>query len=123
MIEIPDQFKEKFTGLLGQEEAGKLLDSLAEPSKKAYRINSLKEGAVVYSQEEAVPGIPNAYYGGVSGKDPEWTAGMVYSQDPAAMFPAQAIPVKPGDKVLDLCAAPGGKSTALAQKLQGEAYW
>lgn len=98
MIEIPDQFKEKFTGLLGQEEAGKLLDSLAEPSKKAYRINSLKKGAVVYPQEEAVPGIPNAYYGEVSGKDPEWTAGLVYSQDPAAMFPAQAIPVKPGDK-------------------------
>ena len=46
MIEIPDQFKEKFTSLLGQEEAGKLLDSLAEPSKKAYRINSLKKGAV-----------------------------------------------------------------------------
>lgn len=50
MIEIPDQFKEKFTGLLGQEEAGKLLESLAEPSKKAYRINSLKKGAVAYPQ-------------------------------------------------------------------------
>ncbi len=120
MIEIPDQFKEKFTGLLGQEEAGKLLESLQEPSKKAYRINSLKKGAVAYPQEEAVPGIPNAYYGEVYGKDPEWTAGLVYSQDPAAMFPAHAIPVKPGDKVLDLCAAPGGKSTALAQKLEGQ---
>ena len=36
------------------------------------------------------------------------------------MYPAEQLPVEPGDKVLDLCAAPGGKSTKLAVKLQGE---
>ena len=36
------------------------------------------------------------------------------------MLPAAALPVRPGDRVLDLCAAPGGKSTALAEKLKGE---
>ena len=36
------------------------------------------------------------------------------------MAPASLLPVEPGDKVLDLCAAPGGKSTELAAKLQGE---
>ena len=36
------------------------------------------------------------------------------------MTPAQLLPVEPGDKVLDVCAAPGGKSTELAAKLQGE---
>ena len=36
------------------------------------------------------------------------------------MAPAAFLPVEPGDRVLDLCAAPGGKSTALAAKLQGE---
>ena len=67
-----------------------------------------------------VPGIPNAYYGEISGKDVEWTSGTVYSQDPAAMFPAHLTDVAPGDRVLDLCAAPGGKSTALGEKLQGQ---
>ena len=41
-------------------------------------------------------------------------------QEPSAMAPAAFLPVEPGDRVLDLCAAPGGKSTALAAKLQGE---
>ena len=36
------------------------------------------------------------------------------------MAPAACLPVTPGDRVLDLCAAPGGKSTALAAKLKGE---
>ena len=36
------------------------------------------------------------------------------------MAPAAVLPVEPGDKVLDVCAAPGGKSTELAAKLQGK---
>ena len=36
------------------------------------------------------------------------------------MTPAEILPVKPGDRVLDICAAPGGKSTELAAKLQGK---
>lgn len=45
---------------------------------------------------------------------------VYYLQEPSAMAPAAFLPVEPGDRVLDLCAAPGGKSTALAAKLQGE---
>ncbi|MDD6719281.1 MAG: RsmF rRNA methyltransferase first C-terminal domain-containing protein [Lactobacillus porci] len=121
MLEIPAQFKEKFAQLLGEDEAARLFKALDEPSKKAFRINSLKKGAAVsYDLSRPVPGIPNAYYGEISGKDVEWTSGTVYSQDPAAMFPAHLTDVAPGDRVLDLCAAPGGKSTALGEKLQGQ---
>ena len=65
-----------------------------------------------------MPEIKHAYYGEISGEDPEWVSGYVYSQDPAAMFPAAISTVKPGEKVLDLCAAPGGKTTALGEQLK-----
>ncbi|MGI6606628.1 MAG: RsmF rRNA methyltransferase first C-terminal domain-containing protein [Peptococcia bacterium] len=53
-------------------------------------------------------------------KHPYYQAGIYYLQEPSAMSPAACLGVKPGDKVLDLCAAPGGKSTQLAAALQGK---
>lgn len=52
-------------------------------------------------------------------KHPYYYAGLYYIQEPSAMLPASVLPVTPGDRVLDLCAAPGGKSTHLAAKLGG----
>ena len=48
------------------------------------------------------------------------TAGAFYIQEPSAMAPAELLPVSPGNRVLDLCAAPGGKSTRLWERLCGE---
>ena len=53
---------------------------------------------------------------------PWYHAGLWYLQEPSAMGPAAFLPVRPGDRVLDLCAAPGGKSTALAGKLEGRGF-
>lgn len=53
-------------------------------------------------------------------KNPYYFAGLYYIQEPSAMTPAMVAGIKPGDKVLDLCAAPGGKSTQAASYLQGE---
>ena len=53
-------------------------------------------------------------------KHPYYQAGIYYLQEPSAMSPAACLGVKPGDKVLDLCAAHGGKSTQLAAALQGK---
>lgn len=50
-------------------------------------------------------------------KSPYYHAGLYYIQEPSAMLPASVLPINEGDKVLDLCAAPGGKSTQLAAKL------
>ncbi|HCE77865.1 MAG TPA: SAM-dependent methyltransferase, partial [Lachnospiraceae bacterium] len=50
---------------------------------------------------------------------PYYAAGLYYLQEPSAMTPASRLPVKDGDRVLDLCAAPGGKATELAAKLHG----
>lgn len=53
------------------------------------------------------------------GKHPFHEAGLYYIQEPSAMAPAELLEVCPGERVLDLCAAPGGKSTLLAEKLKG----
>ena len=49
-----------------------------------------------------------------------YQAGLYYLQEPSAMASAACLGVRPGEKVLDLCAAPGGKSTQLAALLQGQ---
>ena len=54
-----------------------------------------------------------------AGKTAAHDAGAFYLQDPGAMIPAEALDVRPGEKVLDLCAAPGGKTTQLGLALAG----
>ncbi|WEV40703.1 RsmB/NOP family class I SAM-dependent RNA methyltransferase [Lactobacillus sp. ESL0681] len=122
MRELPSKFVSKYQALLGKNDAAALFTAIASPSKKAFRVNPLKSTAKQYadSQVVPVPGITEAYYGQVSGQDPEWISGLVYSQEPAAMFPGQIADVKAGERVLDLCAAPGGKSLFLGEKLQDQ---
>lgn len=72
---------------------------------------------------ERIPWIPNGYF--VSREDepaghPFYAAGLYYLQEPSAMTPASRLKVMPGDRVLDLCAAPGGKATELAAGLAGD---
>ncbi|OYR87419.1 RsmB/NOP family class I SAM-dependent RNA methyltransferase [Lactobacillus taiwanensis] len=118
---LPAEFIEKYQKLLG-EESNNFFEAIDKQSKKGFRLNPLKYNYqdVQYSLKEPIEFTSDGYYGGVSGRDSEWTGGYVYSQDPSAMYPAVALDVKPGDIVLDLCAAPGGKSTALASALRNE---
>lgn len=122
MNQLPKEFVSKYQKLLGKEESQALFNAIEnDNTKKGFRLNSLKNDfeKVKYSLNEPVPFASNAYYGTVSGNDVEWVSGNVYSQDPSAMYPAQIADVQPGERVLDLCAAPGGKSTALAERLAG----
>ena len=118
-MSLPIEFVEKYKNLLGEEESSKFFTAIDSPSKKGFRLNPLKNNYqdVQYSLKEPIEFTKDGYYGEISGRDSEWTGGYVYSQDPSAMYPAVSLNVKPGDKVLDLCAAPGGKSTALASLL------
>ena len=54
------------------------------------------------------------------GKHPLHEAGAYYIQEPSAMAPVAYMDIRPGDRVLDLCASPGGKSTQIAALLRGE---
>ena len=73
--------------------------------------------------KERIPWAENGYYlplDSTLGAHPLHEAGAYYLQEPSAMAAAAALHPQPGDKVLDLCAAPGGKSTQLAAYMQGE---
>ena len=54
------------------------------------------------------------------GRDPLYHAGVFYPQEASAMLPAQVLNAKPGDIVLDMCAAPGGKACRIGEDLRGE---
>ncbi len=91
------------------------------------RINSLKDNAKDAVEEEfgkmeEVPWCASGCYiqkDKISGNHPYHLGGLFYFQEPSAMAAAEALPIEKGDFVLDLCAAPGGKSTHLAAKLGG----
>ena len=109
--------------LLGDEYQA-YLDSFEEPRIYGLRVNTLKwtpeQCRQVYGDFQQVPWIANGLLYPEErrmAKDPYYYAGLYYLQEPSAMTPASVLPVEPGDRVLDLCAAPGGKSTELGAKL------
>lgn len=124
---LPEKFKKRMQEMLGDEYAA-YEESLNHPCKSGIRLNTLKLNAEQFRaisgfQLKKIDWIDNAFYYGeedVPSKHPYYYAGLYYIQEPSAMTPAFLFDVEPGDRVLDLCAAPGGKSTALAAKLQGK---
>ena len=72
---------------------------------------------------DPIPWAKDGFYlplDSLAGAMPAHEAGAYYLQEPSAMAAAAALAPQPGEKVLDLCAAPGGKSTQLAAYLKGE---
>ena len=116
-MNFPEGFVKKYEEILG-DEARAFLASFDDEAISAFRVNPLKESQIRYSDE--IPNTLWGYYGKVSGKSPEHVTGLIYSQEPAAQMVAQVAQPSPGMKVLDLAAAPGGKSTQLAAYLAGE---
>ena len=129
--QLPVAFLLKMQELLGKE-YGQYLESFKEEWKPGLRVNTWKLeprelAKLVPWNLEPVPWADNGFYydGTLDGevlrpsKHPAYYAGLYYLQEPSAMTPAAMLPVVPGDRVLDLCAAPGGKSTELASKLKG----
>jgi len=100
----------------GDAQAGEM-DSL--PAEDGGQACSLFSGAKVPWCEKGY------YYPGEEcspAKHPYYYAGLYYIQEPSAMIPASILPVVSGDRVLDLCAAPGGKATELGSRLRGTGF-
>ena len=113
-MRFPTGFEEKYQRLLGKE-AASFFSTFDQEPISAFRTNPLKEGRVTFSNP--IPGTKWGYYGKVSGKSPEHVTGLIYSQEPAAQMVAQVAHPHEGMRVLDLAAAPGGKSTHLLSYL------
>ena len=124
MIELPIPFKNRMKETLG-DEYNSFIDAYSRPSLHGFRVNSLKitpdELLKIFPYSKgSVPWCDTGfYYDSGFGKHPCHRAGLFYSQEPSAMISAELLNVEEGDVVLDLCAAPGGKSTHLASKLNG----
>lgn len=126
--QLPKGFLTRMSGLMTPEEYEALLQSYTKPKYKGIRTNTLKCTPVEMTTRvpfdlEPVPWCPTGHYIEETirpGKNPAYYAGLYYVQEPTAMTPAEALCPEPGDWVLDLCAAPGGKTTQLACKLSGE---
>ncbi|MBS9338480.1 RNA methyltransferase [Fructobacillus sp. M2-14] len=118
---LPEAFIAKYQDLL-QEESGPFFDSLSGQVDKGFRINPLKadQNPVNLDLSKPIAWSKFGYFGQVDGKGVDHTTGLVYSQEPSAQFVAEVLDAKPGERVLDLAAAPGGKSTQLAGQMMGQ---
>ena len=128
-MDLPLEYKNRIRSLLG-DEAEEYFRSLDLPRTHGLRANTLKikreelakilpadfniDGEVAWTED-------GLYYAdSFPGRHPFYHAGLYYIQEPSAMYPGSVAKARPGEKVLDICAAPGGKSVQLAGGLCGE---
>lgn len=129
---LPDSFINRMKEYLENSEVGfdGFLESFDDKPLKGIRINQNKVSAENYANimedlgetASKVSWCSCGYFtdNESSGNDPYYHAGVYYPQEPSAMLPAEVMAAKPGDYVLDLCAAPGGKACRLGEDLKGE---
>ena len=122
---LPEKFLERMKKQLGDEYEA-FLASLERPRAVALRFNPLKgERPELPFVGNPVPWEPEGYY-----YDPDsrpglhvfHEAGVYYLQEASAMAPVALLDPKPGERVCDLCAAPGGKTTQIAGRMMGEGF-
>lgn len=122
---LPEAFLQRMEAQLGSEYPA-FLESLERPRAVALRFNPLKgERPVLPFVREPVPWEPEGFY-----YDPETRpglhvyheAGVYYLQEASAMAPVALLDPKPGERVCDLCAAPGGKTTQIAGRMLGQGF-
>lgn len=123
MKSLPTAYRERMQALLGNEFT-EYEHALCEPPVRAFRVNTDKISAADFSKLDTfsdgrIPYVENGFYLSAEkiGAHPYHHAGMLYVQEPAAMAPASCIDIQPDWHVLDMCAAPGGKSSQLKNKL------
>lgn len=125
MTDLSPDFVNQMKALL-RENADDFFASFDKEPPCCLRVNTLKsfDFGALFPQAESkpVPWCKDAYYYSPSfnaGKTASHLAGAYYIQEASATFPVTALEIKEGDVVLDLCAAPGGKSTQIACLLNG----
>lgn len=122
---LPEAFLQRMEAQLGSEYPA-FLESLERPRAVALRFNPMKgERPVLPFVGAPVPWEPEGFY-----YDPQTRpglhvyheAGVYYLQEASAMAPVALLDPKPGERVCDLCAAPGGKTTQIAGRMLGRGF-
>jgi len=127
MIPLPRPFAERIRTDLGAG-ADAFFTAMEQPPVRGLRINPWKTPGpplepLIDGIRDAVPWAQDGRYlefNSTAGAHPLHACGAYYIQEPSAMLPAALLAVQPGQAVLDLCAAPGGKSTQLAAMMGGQ---
>lgn len=126
MKQLPIEFENRMKMILG-DEFSSYIKALNEPPVRAFRVNTDKisidefEKINVFSSDK-ISYVNGGYYFNFDkiGNHPYHHAGMIYIQEPGAMAPAECIDINPEWTILDMCAAPGGKSSQLRNKIRRE---
>ncbi|WP_353662243.1 RsmB/NOP family class I SAM-dependent RNA methyltransferase [Hydrogenimonas sp. SS33] len=129
---LPESFVERFRAIY-PEEADRLLETFGHPKPVSFRVNPLKTtvDAVLTTLQEAglapepVPWYAHAFTLPAKDRDalthsPLFASGDIYIQSLSSMLAPLMLSPKPGETVLDLTAAPGGKSLMMAAQMQNE---
>ena len=124
MSNLPQAFIDRMAAQLG-DELPAFLRTYEEPYQRGIRLSPGKPVAAEALPEgllEPVPWEPTGFYldmASRAGADILHEAGAWYLQEPSAMIPAAVLNAQPGERILDLCAAPGGKTTQNALRMAG----
>lgn len=130
-MDLPREFIARMQPLLGSAWPA-FAAALDAPRRRGLRVNTLKTDVHTLLPLFPLPLAPAPFAPDVfclpperdtpfkAGSDPLHHAGAYYMQEPSATVPAAVLAARPGERVLDLCAAPGGKSTQLAAAMRGK---
>ncbi len=126
---LKTEFKERMMGLLGEEYEAFMGALECDPVRGA-RVNRIKTSpedflSLTDFALEPIPYVDNGFIlrcGEAVGRSPEHHAGMIYMQDPGAMSALSALDFTEGEWVLDMCAAPGGKSSQIAERIGDQGF-
>lgn len=117
----PEWLVDRWVAAFGEQEAEALLATLVQTPSLFARVNALNPPTEIPAEWEPLPGIADWYRVPALPRG-ELRAGQVYMADPATRYSVQMLAPAPGERVLDACAAPGGKSAAVLASTQGRVH-
>ena len=120
---LPTAFIDRVERELGRDQAERIVASMSQPKRTAWWINPLRENSsTTLPPGKPLPGLPGVMTCPPDERQfvvrhPATTAGRIYPMNPSSVVAVHALAPSPGEEILDLAAAPGGKSILIAAKM------